>query len=348
MPIDLPEWISRELGIEPSYEDVASFRTRLELIEGDLLGVFSVDDFVSVIEREPAPAVELVPIVRAKPWRFAEVVIGGNPICEVAEVGALLDGSAPSRTLQLVLCAWFSDESLDPRLLGPNHENMLLIGWKNVAQKIPVSLVVGLVGIETPNPLSEPDLTLLDASSVVVSPQSWIAREQGVYGELMQGVIRNRAPALRYLYLYRLFERAYLIDALDKLQKDFFGDPKAAIKRAENVISNEKSSFLALIEGTATQAHFEQIDKLFLDNDATLSNRFMLAVKQGATDDNDLGQKEAWKRGCVLAYKVRCSIVHSGKSAPIFESFPDASAACVELNKVLLPAAMSFLELTAA
>lgn len=349
MRVDLPEWVSRELGIEQAYDDEDSLRIRIEALGEKIFGIFDVDDFVRAVEAPAIFDVEFVPVMKCQPWRYAQVSFGGGAACEIVEIGNSFEEEVPSNSLRLILQTWFAQEAHDPRLLVTNRVSSVLLAW-NVAvdfRKIGKDLVLALAGVEVPAIHLESGLTLQLASSIDLSTLSLIAREQSVYCSLLQGVIRNKEPALRYLYLYRLFERAYLSDALEKLQREFFSDPKLAIKKVDNIVSNEKNSFLSLIEATSALPYFEQIEQLFAANHATLANRFLYAVKQGAEADNDISYQEAWKRGCVLAYKVRCSIVHAGKSSPIFESFPDASAACLELNKKLMPAALAFLQLTA-
>jgi hypothetical protein len=208
-----------------------------------------------------------------------------------------------------------------------------------------LELCVGIAGLESPETV-EDELSLWSASTIDVAPTSLMIREPTVYAGLLQSAIKNRASNLRFLYLYRLFERAYLIDAMDNLQATFFEDPDKSIKAAQRAVANEISSFISVVGGSPARDVFVEIERAFSANDATLANKFMIAVKKGAEDDEQLNHPDAWKRGCVLAYKVRCSIVHSGKSAPIYESFFDATAACRMLNEIMERAAIGFLRVS--
>lgn len=344
--ISVPTWVAGQLGLQDSYVDEAALRFGLSSFDGhEALPRVGPDDLLDALVAPRFQKVGLLAIEQHSPWRFARLSIGGADECVLVELADQIDAAAPSAAIRTLVRAWLLDDSFRPDRLLAAYSDSVLIGWET---QHPSSLVTerfcaSLAGIRIPERITSQPLACRSATDIIVPANALALREARVYEGIVQSAVQSSSPSLRFLYLYRLFERAYLIDALEKLQGSFFDDPKRSIKVAESAVANERASFIALVEGSPAESIFTDIEALFVVAQSNNSNRFMIALAKAASDDRDLDFKEPWKRGCVLAYKMRCAIVHSGKAGPIFESYADAIDACELVNEKLEAAAFSLL-----
>jgi len=345
MAIQVPAWIARDLGLAELYETEDELLSAVE----DSLTVSPIDlitslDVVDALTVSLSDELEVVAASSRGAWRFSEVSIGGTCQCQAMEPGTHW-ADVPTNSVRMTLWAWSKEERFSP--LTWNHPSgFVIVRWlaNAGAKKLATSLVLSSLGIVVPEQWDSPALTASAATNVEIAASSLLLREQLVYGELIQAALRHTSPSLRFLYLYRLFEHAYLINALDKLQANFFADPKRSAKILNDVVGNEKAAFLALLDLSTSTGDFEAIAEVFEGNQRSKANKYLSAVNDGAVADGELGYQEKWKRGCVLCYKLRCSIVHSGKSSPIFESYPDAAQGVLTVLPSLESAAFSLLE----
>jgi hypothetical protein len=346
--IAVPPWVAVKLSLREEYLDEDALRADFLSFEGDeTFPAVGVDDLVTALCEPRLERVEFVEAAVASPWRFAKVAVGVSDQCLLIELGNQIDASIPTASIRTFVRAWLLREENSFEWILSQHAGKVLVAWENDGSKFNGSLFVTLAGIALPDPVKCGPLKSSLATNVAVPSGALLLREAAVYEGILQAASRNTSPPLRFLYLYRLFERAYLIDALEKLQRDFYNDPKRSIKTAETTVSNEKVSFLALVEGTPAEVLFVAIEGLFQDAQSRGSNRFMIALYKAASDDKELDHREPWKRGCVLTYKMRCAVVHSGKAGPVYESFSDSSTACELVSDKLEDAAFALLGITA-
>ena len=347
MPVLVPTWIARDLNLAESYETEAELASAVEdSLTANPIAMVSGADIVDALSTHASDEIEVLPANSRGAWRFAEISVGGSVQCQVLEPGVEWI-SIPTNSIRLILWAWSKREEYSPAIWAHSSDSVI-VRWPFGAsvRRPEVKLILSACGIAQREQWISQPMSLGEATNFEVATNSVLLREQLVYAELLQAAIRHTSPSLRFLYLYRLFEHAYLIGALDRLQSNFFADPKRSTKALSDIVGNEKAAFLALLEASSTKGDFETIADIFEDNQRTRSNRFLTAIHDGAIADGEISYPEKWKRGCVLCYKVRCSIVHSGKSSPIFESFPDAAQGVAALLQSLESASLGFLGLT--
>lgn len=345
MAIQVPAWIARDLGVAELYETEAELLSAVEdSLTASPIDLVTSSDVIDALTASPSDELEMIDASSRGAWRFSEVSIGGTCQCQVLEPGAHW-ADVPTNSVRITLWAWSKHEQFSP-LTWSHTPDFVMIRWLANAgsRKLATGLVLSSLGIVVPEHCDSPALAASSATSVEIATSSLLLREQLVYGELLQAALRHTSPSLRFLYIYRLFEHAYLINALDKLQSNFFADPKRSVKALSDVVGNEKAAFLALLDLSTSTGDFEAIAVVFEDNQRSKANKYLSAVNDGAVADGDLNYPEKWKRGCVLCYKLRCSIVHSGKSSPIFESYPDAAQGILAVLPSLESAAFSLLE----
>jgi hypothetical protein len=207
---------------------------------------------------------------------------------------------------------------------------------------------------------------MLDAWSKVtpilsgtVVPPSWVSNSQFQVASAAQ-LFATTAPRMnfripflaavselnekwRFLSLYQIFEHGYVSEMYNTLVSGFFLHPEDAVSEATKALKSEVVQFLNLAETRSLDSYFVSLWDAF---SAMLkaNNSLALAIEK---DINKTGRFNAdtpdLKKGVIVCYKIRCAIVHAGLSAPIFDSFGDAS----QFLQAILPsceqAAMAFL-----
>jgi len=344
MSVSLPEKIVSELGMFPTYEEWEDVMVHLESGQIELPGWCSPSDVVAALRLPPFAEVAFKQCQPSGAWRFTELSIATVPECHLLEVGAWTETAVPTIAAQALVRAWLSAESFDSLESVKDHSLGLLVCWlaDTSFRSVSSDFALAVSGWKVLEGHDSPALRACAATQVEIANSSLFLREKEIYATLLQAASRSSSPPLRFLYLYRLFERAYLIGALDKLKDNFFLDPKRALDETQSAVSSESKAFVSLVSGSEAQANFSSIYSLFAKNKASLSNRFLSAILHAAEKNGDKAHRDDWIKGCLLAYRVRCSIVHAGKIGPIYESFSDAPDACELLNPHMEQAVLTF------
>jgi hypothetical protein len=150
----------------------------------------------------------------------------------------------------------------------------------------------------------------------------------------------------RFLSMYRIFEHGYLAEIFETLQGTFFTVPKESLAVASKAVENEIVQFIALVKKAGLENHFKSLFDVVEAQKGAGSN-FAFAIERSIelNKQNQLAANDA-EKGVIYCYKVRCSIVHAGLTAPIFDAFPDAS----DFLELILPsvesASLNFLGIT--
>lgn len=347
--IAISSWVASLLGLENSYPDEASLRSALADFNGhEALPLVGSDDLIEAFLAPEFEKVELIKIVANSPWRFVKLAVGNGNNCVLVELSSEIDSAAPTAAIRTMIRAWRGDDEKRLDKLVAEGDGHALIAWETYANVagINAELCSSLAGLLLPTGEDCPSLSLTTSTEIAVAASALVLKDAHIYKGITQEVLRHSSPALRFMYLYRLFERSYLINALERLNTGFYDDPKGSIKTAEGVVSNELNSFIALIEGTAAVSIFEDIHNIFSIARSDGSNRFLVSIHKAVSDDGG-SHRELWQKGCALTYKMRCAIVHSGKKGPIYESFPDAAVGCRRISERLEQAAYCILGIEA-
>lgn len=338
----VPPWVASTLRLQAEYADEAALHADLSDFEGhDALRYVGADDLVAALLASAFKRIDLVRVERSTPWRFARLSMGNGNQCLLVELPDSdgFEEVPPSAAICALIRAWITADAFRLDHLIERHASNVLVAWESVADELFANsdLCVSLAGVPLPVRVRPQPMASCASANIAVPADALILKEGRVYHEIMQQALQSSSASLRFLYLYRILERAYLINALEKLKDGFFVDPQQSIKVANDTVSNEKNSFIALIDGGVAEEIFAEIEDIFSDAEKNLNNRFMIALKKSI--GNEESYREAWKRGCALIYKMRCAIVHSGKGGPIFESFSDSAEACERVNGKLEKAA---------
>ncbi len=343
--IKVPSWVASMLDLEDAYTDEAALHAALSTFEGnDALPYVGADDLVAALAASSFMRVDLVRAERSVPWRFAQLSVGSGNDCVLVELpgaGDSGEASPPSATVRALIRAWITADAWRLDRLIERHKNNVLVAWEIGADGLveDVDLCLSLAGVCLPAPSRPRPLVSCSAVNIAVPSSALVLKDASVYHGIIQQALQSSSESLRFLHLYRIFERAYLIDALEKLKGSFFDDPQQSIKIAKDTVANERNSFIALIQNGPAEDTFADIERIFSEAVVNLENRFMLALSRAVADESETRYRESWKVGCALIYKMRCAIVHSGKNGPIFESFRDSMQACERVNDSLEKAA---------
>lgn len=342
MPLAFPAWVTEKVG------------PIVEAGDGTIVVSDGADtDEVRYSELLPAVAdplfekIEPVEIGAVSRWRYAELSAAGNVLCEIVEVPtAWGDSRPPSAVESLLAKAWLVEEQYDPQGICERFANTALICWRPGGKRLSTDIVLASSGLSRRQAEVQFDLALRAKTRIAVADDSLLVTGQGaeVYARLLQRALSETHAELKFLYFYRVFERAYLYGAFTKLSADFFSDPRQAIAVAEKTVSNERLSFISLVgSSNDVSSWFELIDEEA--SSLKIKNHFLMAVTRSCDSDKWMLDKERWKRGCSISYKIRCAIVHAGERGPVFEEFIDAESACAALLPYLEGAAIALLRL---
>ena len=159
-----------------------------------------------------------------------------------------------------------------------------------------------------------------------------LARNQNYEQVFLRAIAEHRAH-WRFLSLYRVFEHGYLSAIFQTLESTFFGSPKESLDTATKSVSNEIRQFVTLVGNASLTAGFEVFHDTF-DHQKSSGNQLAIAIDRSIqqNDQQKLVQGK-WQMGVLFAYKMRCSVVHAGLSAPVFDAYADGPA----LFEAMLP-----------
>lgn len=343
MAIQFPAWVTAKIGVI------------IELEDGSLLVPEDADtdeikysEIIAAVEHPLLPTgVDVVQVDLVAAWRYAEVSIDGSVVCEIVEVPVTWgSGRPPSAIENLLIKAWCFEDQYDPAGLCERFANSVLVCWHVAENRLTVDAVLAVCGLSRRQEAPEFELPLRSKTRVSIGAGSSLITGNGqkIYAQLLQRALSETHVELRFLYFYRLFERAYLYNAFAQLAASFFADPGGALGAAEKTVANERLSFISLVEASGTvSSWFSLLEEEALS--LATSNQFMIAIRRSCEKDKWLADRDAWKRGCSVSYKMRCAIVHAGERGPIFEEFGDAALACKTLLPYMEGAAIELLRL---
>ncbi len=283
-------------------------------------------------------------------WKYLEILLDGTVECAGVCTPASDGGPPPTAASQVLVGAWFSDQTL---LDGTNIAPMRIVrGVKagNAATTFPSRLFDEWA--ET-CPLLDGSASLpvwATKNQIQIKSASRIQVEQlpGFgFKDLFLEAVSEVKTKWRYLSLYRIFEHGYLSEVFETLKSTFFASPKESLATATTSLDSELNQFLALVQNAGLDGHFAALVDEF-DKAKATGNRFAAALERSFQQTGQLKAiKGQGQKGVLICYKIRCAIVHAGMSSPIFDAYPDGPI-CLEL---LLPvcesAVLHFAGLTA-
>jgi hypothetical protein len=101
--------------------------------------------------------------------------------------------------------------------------------------------------------------------------------------------------------------------------------PQKTVSDASSRLSDECSQFIGLVKDNDLTGYFEAfatcIEKLNDDG-----NKYAIMLKKEFSEKK-ASKKSKSENGTLQCYQVRCSIVHAGNSALVFDEFEDANDA---------------------
>lgn len=282
-------------------------------------------------------------------WFFLEIQIDGSSFGLAAVTPQTPEGLPPTSVSKLLVGGWMAEEDLvvDRGIAGGSRvvavraggaqsdfTEQLLMAW---AEAVPMAEKSEM----PPLWLAKSQLHIA-ATSKIANPVHPGERFRELFLEVLSEV-KNR---WRFLSIYRLFEHGYLVALFDQLKRDFFANPRESLQSAIELADSEAALFVNLVQVENLNFHFERIfdDLEVLVKDG---NRFGAAIQRSIQGASLLREKPGKAtNGVLIAYKIRCAIVHAGASNPIFDAFPDGRACLVALLPHFELAMMQFLEIS--
>lgn len=166
-----------------------------------------------------------------------------------------------------------------------------------------------------------------------------------IQARLIREAASVKHPKWRCLSLYRILENAYLNNIKQLLLAEFDADASKAIETARKKVSSELAQLVSLAEESDLTTEFESLSNQF---DALIAsrNQFITKLDKGAKSDDLYGSPNAYKKGVLRFYKLRCSIAHAGTSSVIYEQFADADHAVANLLPTIEQIAFKSLKIT--
>lgn len=165
-----------------------------------------------------------------------------------------------------------------------------------------------------------------------------------IQARLIKEAASVQHPKWRCLSLYRILENAYLNNIKQLLLADFDADASRALDAARKKVSSELAQLVSLAEEADLTTEFETLSNQF-DALIALGNRFIIMLDKGAEGDPLYGLPQAYKKGVLRFYKLRCSIAHAGTSSVIYEQFADADHAATALLPLIEQIALKSLKI---
>lgn len=155
----------------------------------------------------------------------------------------------------------------------------------------------------------------------------------------------------RFLSMYRMIERGYLKAILQKINQEFMRSPKTIVEDAVRLLDNEYSQFVGLVKDHDLCSFFEDF-ATSVDGLSRGMNKYAIMLEKEVSEDklhknSVFAPGNKWKKGVLLCYKARCSIVHAGASSLVFDEFPDGDDALRTLVIPLENAVMKYIGISA-
>lgn len=349
MPTSFPNHIVSALfgGDEPDASGINEAVARLA--EGAAGIIFSADGRNQLLALVTNPPTGITEIVRRQDgripsWRYQELVLNGEVAAELVEIPSDLEQPPPTKAEVLIVkAAWQTDAMLNQGVLRPN---VVCVRYRSALEKEKLSdLVNALAGeVILPDEVS-PNALSMTSNSLTWSSESRLSKHL-IYRNVFTRALREQRIQWRFLGFYRVLEYGYLDEVLNALQSSFFQDPASSVAMAKKSLEAELNQLVHLVTSAALQQQFESLADKFVECE-NASNRFAIALRRQLADDGLLTEASAKDRlGAMVVYKIRCAIVHAGKGALIYESFPDAHVLLKALLLGLERATLRFLGVT--
>lgn len=343
----MPPHISAALDVvEPYSKASVADAADLSGFSGEVFGL-SGEEFASALaeDRKANYMTRRAPAV-LKNWAFFEISSGTESRFRALVVPPNPSGPPPTAAGEFLVESWVENRGLvvDRSLLEDvvvtceESNSSSLVFYHQFSDAWIVALAAFQDSVRPPK--------WLGANTIQIAPNARLLKgdiPELKFTNLLIEAISETKSKWRFLALYRIFEHGYLSEILLTIQQEFFRSPKETLDTCRNSVESEVRQFNALCISSKLEANFE----LFLDGFEKAKNslnRYAFALDKSLNKDGQLGQLQGKAaKGVLICYKIRCSIVHSGLSAPIFEAYPDA-ADCLEMVLADLEmAALAFL-----
>lgn len=279
---------------------------------------------------------------------YCEFTVGCNLICRslvLARPTVLCD--IPTDAGRLLIRAWAStDGKALENILGEEGEcRLALLEWLTHASHIPFDCIVhSFLHIEskasTLGGLPAPPKGLIHLPDREVGRMLISKPCQ----QLLRQALAEISPKWRYLGFYRILEFGYLQVILEDIQNGFLETPQPILEEALVSVGSELRQLHRLATKVAIVDCFQEIS-LIVKN-LKVSNRYANAIDRCTKKKADLLGREESDKGVVLAYQIRCSIVHAGTSGPVIEKFEDADVLLYKVVPLLEDAAIRYLRIS--
>lgn len=331
----LPSHISGLLKV-PVDADEDSFVTALEQFTETANPWFlnladGCRELATAFHSRPGFSTEIVDIEHpASEWGFASLASTAwlcSAVCIPQSGGAAAATGLSSDGLRVLARAWWTRPELLQPSDNPSDPPQSLRG-KAILVCDPRctlqarELVIALSGSVRKQRCAPPPIGWLARSAFTTSETSLSLHEKMLAGQLLQRALSETSPRWRFLNLYRIFESAYLLNLQSAFSSGFLEDPKKTVDEIRSALESELGTFSTLVDNAGLKADFEVIRGAV---HADRGNRFLWALK------NRKGSETAWQQGVQYIYQARCSIVHAGQHAPVYERYVDADAAICTL-----------------
>ena len=311
----------------------------------DVFGV-SGEEFAAALEVENVTHLIRPATAILKDWAFLEISFGTDSRFRTLVVPLNPLGPPPTAAGEFLVENWAANASLvTERVL---QEKVVITGeestsssWNFYRQFTDAWIVAAAAFEDSPK---KPKW--LGVTTIQIAPEARLSQgdiPELKFTNLLLEALSETKAKWRFLALYRVFEHGYLSEILRTIKREFFRSPKETLDSCRTSVESEVRQFTALCASSELEADFERFLDSFEQSKKDL-NKYACALDRSLNKDGQLSQlKGKSAKGVLVCYKIRCSIVHSGLSAPMFEAYPDAADCLEMILEDLETAALAFL-----
>ncbi|MBI3188739.1 MAG: hypothetical protein HYZ31_12840 [Gammaproteobacteria bacterium] len=268
---------------------------------------------------------------------------------------------APPTELENLIFWAIIDDRLQEQKLNSRDPSRNCIDWRSLAGgkaiiAEPIDLKLGAADQQVISALfglTYPCMPSADLPNALVHSAAVVKmdKQPRTYTEIQALLLHEASivqrPKWRFLSLYRILENAYLANIKDTLIKEYDQDASKAIKSADEKLANEPNQLVSLAEGIDAIAEFEAFNTAMETLIAT-HNKYIIKLDRAAENEKLYKSQDKYKKAVIRFYKIRCSIAHAGTSSVIYEMFPDANSAILELLPHVEAIALKSLKIVAS
>jgi hypothetical protein len=285
--------------------------------------------------------------VNRSSWKYLELFNKGDLeswSLSTPNAGAV---SPPTAVGQGLVKAWLLDPTIIDNGISPGllvhgtARNASLANFTHLLAKEWVDICFFLEGLPT-------FPSWVGKSRIDIAPDARITNTTTSlkYERLLLEAVSEFKAKWRFLSLYRILEHGYLLQVFQTLEADFFNLPEVSLDAALKLVKSELKQFVALAEKTPLQNEFKNFFDEFQKHKVA-GNKLAHAIEHSIKQMNQQNQVNGdWQMGVLLCYKLRCSIVHSGLSAPIFDAYADGPALLEAVLPICESITLSFIGIT--